>query len=98
MLYYSVDFIDHNLSSTTILILVSSFISFIYGMLIAAILFKRKNNQSNLEDKTLGIGIRLEHIKFFKILFWLSILGFISFLMTLQNSIGLVSILKTPIC
>lgn len=96
MLYYSVDFIDHNLSSTTILILVSSFISFIYGMLIAAILFKRKNNQSNLEDKTLGLGIRLEHIKFFKILFWLSILGFISFLMTLQNSIGLVSILKNP--
>ncbi|MDI3311366.1 MAG: O-antigen polymerase [Thermoanaerobacterium sp.] len=102
-IFYLVDFIDHSISLKSILIIVISFFAFVIGTFISIVqnkqyskLIYRESIMCSDMKVNRGEGMKVEDIKIIHLFFWLSIIGFIHYLYTIQINIGILRVLKQP--
>jgi oligosaccharide repeat unit polymerase len=97
-IFYSVDFIDQDLSNKAIAIIVISLLAFIYGTIMANLLYRIHNKKTKINNNELkkNYEIKIEDIKIFRIIFIISLVGFFYFLYTVETHIGILTVLKDP--
>lgn len=100
VIFYSVDFIDQNISLFATIIIVTSIIAFIFGTFIAMLQCKKFIKRGDIY-KSLTIvkesGIGINDIKIFRLFFWISLVGYIYFLYIIHTNIGIGRVLKDPV-
>jgi oligosaccharide repeat unit polymerase len=102
-IFYSVDFIDHTISEKTFSILIISIIAFSFGTILAVVVSNprykvrgRLSKGQNILEGSRPRGLQLKDLNFIRLLFWISMIGFVYYLYVVQSSIGIVNVLSNP--
>ncbi|WRP06318.1 O-antigen polymerase [Rossellomorea aquimaris] len=98
-IFYSVDFIDQDLSGRAFTIILVSLIAFLFGVTVFHLVKKPRNINKTAKKNLLSEykrGIAVEDIKIFRFLFLLSLIGYLYFLYKIEKQLGLLNVLVNP--